>query len=81
MAILPTQLSIIAEPNTAIVDVLCNTVDCKFNLTNAANVGENREARCNLKSIIIQGGKCKNFEVFIPDYETTHNYKDAIGVK
>lgn len=81
MAMMPGELFIKSEPNTAIVDVLCITVDCKFNLVNASNTADDKEARCNLKCITIKDGKCKNYEFLIPDYEATHNYKDAIGVE
>lgn len=46
-----------------IVKLVCENLDCRFNLANDANVPERKEAACNLKQIIIgQLGICKNFE-------------------
>lgn len=62
MAIMPSKIMIKAEPNIAIVDILCDTLNCRFNLANASNTEDARESRCNLKCIVIQDGKCLNFE-------------------
>ena len=46
-----------------IVKLVCEAIDCQYNLVNAANIPERREAACNLKQITIgRSGACQNFK-------------------
>lgn len=63
MASMPNEILVQAVANTAIVDVLCKAIDCRFNLSNSTNNSEGVEPRCNLKQIVMYaGGRCGNYE-------------------
>lgn len=61
MAILPHTMDIILEFEP-IVKLVCESVDCQFNLLNAANEPDRRMAACNLKQITIgKSGICQSY--------------------
>lgn len=62
MAILPHTMDIILEFEP-IVKLVCEAIDCQFNLMNAANEPDRRMAACNLKQISIgKGAICQNYK-------------------
>lgn len=56
----PLEIILEFEP---IIKLVCENVDCQFNLINAANNPDKRMAACNLKQILINSkGCCHNFK-------------------
>lgn len=58
----PLEIILEFEP---IVKLVCENMNCQFNLANASNTSEGRQAACNLKQITIDNkGCCHNFEPY-----------------
>ena len=59
---LPHAMDIILEFEP-IVKLVCEAIDCQFNLMNAANEPDRRMAACNLKQISIgRNAMCLNYK-------------------
>jgi hypothetical protein len=64
MALLPSTIFFTAQPNDEIVSLVCNCVDCKFNLMNSVNSVDKQSLGCGLKYIIIdKDGSCKKMNL------------------